>query len=94
MKNEWWISLLVIVVVFILVGLLYHCCNLNYKKGQIDAALGKQHYHLVKQADSTTHWEKKKQPDQSYDYKIIDSVKYKEATTDHLLPSTRKEQKK
>ena len=28
-----------------------------YRRGQIDAAIGKQHYHLVKGKDSTTTWE-------------------------------------
>jgi len=35
-----------------------HCANygLAYRDGQIDAALGKQQYHLVTQPDKTVEW--------------------------------------
>ena len=32
--------------------------NINYKRGQVDAALGKQYYHLETKSDSSKVWVK------------------------------------
>ena len=50
-------------VIAISVVLCVICCataaNLGYQQGQIDAANGQQHYHLVTQPDGSTEWERK-----------------------------------
>ena len=57
----WSVMLLVPCVVCLLVGIAIGvlCRDDAYARGQIDAANGQQHYHLVTQPDGSTKWERK-----------------------------------
>ena len=46
------------------IGIFVRGCagNYGYEQGQIDAASGKQFYHLVEQPDGSSKWERKVEP--------------------------------
>ena len=57
-----WPSLMIAVVILCVcgcIGISAGSHSRGYEQGQIDAANGQQHYHLVTQPDGSTKWQRK-----------------------------------
>lgn len=95
MKKETsaYISIMSLVTVMVIVATAFVVYAIAYKNGQIDAALGKQNYHLVMKADSTVVWEKKEQKD-DYDWPPNPQIRMEPSVGPGLLPSTKETGKK